>query len=251
MMHLPPELLDEIINHLPDNTRYLRNCSLVAKSWVYPSRRRLFDAVEIFGDSDLESWVGTISPTNVGVLQHVRSLYCRVAEFHSSPHSPIDFLHDYWHSFRQLEHLTMYAEFLPPLTRIGTYSAFQHTLSYLSLQCCLATTNGLVTLINYFSNLTHLALSELSYREDDQPTPPLSRPLQKLSLAEFYTDDSLGLLDQFLALRPRCEEIAIVMNWSSYPLLAQRVIDGADASVKRLRLESELGGTCNVPNMIY
>ena len=249
-MHLPPELLDEIINHLPDNTRYLRNCSLVAKSWVYPSQRRLFDTVDVLGDSDLRSWVRTISPTKAGVLQHVRSLHCQVAESPSSPHPSIDFLRDYSHSFRQLERLTLYAGFLPPLTRIGTYSAFQHTLSYLSVQCCLATTNGLVTLINYFPNLAHLDLSEICHWEDNQPTPPLSRPLQKLSLTEFCTENSLDLLDRLLAIRPQCEEIAIAMHWSSYPSLAQRVIDGVDVSVKRLCLASELTGTCNVPNMM-
>ena len=249
-MHLPPELLDEIINHLPDDKIYLRNCSLVAKSWVYPSRRRLFNTINFSGDADLKLWLGTISPTNVGVLQHVRSLQCQIAESPSSPHPPVDLLRDYSPSLCQLERLTLYAGFLPPLAQISTYSTFQHALSYLSLQCCIVTTNGVVTLVNYFPNLAHLDLSELCHWADDLPTPPFSRPLQKLTLTEFSTDDSVGLVDQLLALRPQCEEIAIGMFWSSCPSLAQHVIDGVEASVKRLCLESDLRGMCNIPKMV-
>jgi len=42
-MNLPQELLDEILSYLPpddrEGKRPLRNYSLVAKSWVNPSRR--------------------------------------------------------------------------------------------------------------------------------------------------------------------------------------------------------------------
>jgi len=212
-MDLPPELLDKIISHLPDDKIYLQNCSLVAKSWVYPSQRRLFNVVCVWGDTELKSWSDAISPTNVGVLQHVRSLTCKIADTPGSCYSPLDFLRDYSPSFRQLERLTLLSGFLPSLdTQMNTYSAFQHTLSYLSLQRCIATASGLAALVNYFPNLAHLDLSELFHWGVSQPTHPLSRPLQKLTVTEFYAGHSLGLLDRFMELHPRCEEVTIRMT---------------------------------------
>jgi len=249
-MDLPSELLDEIIEHISDNKIYLQNCSLVAKSWVYPSRRRLFNTVRVWDDADLKSWLGTISPTNVGVLQHVRSLHCQIDEPPESPRPPIDLLRDYSPSLFRLERLSLYTGVLPPLTQISSYSAFQHTLSYLSLQRCVATTHGIVTLVNYFPNLAHLNVSELYDWEDGQQAPSFSQPLQKLSVADFYTINSLDFLDQLMGLRPRCEEITIGMYWSSCPLLAQHVVDGVETSVKRLYLTSDLRGTRNVPKMV-
>ena len=250
-MDLPQELIDKIIGYIPpDDQKSLQNCSLVKKSWVYPSRRRLFNTVHVWGDTNLKLWLGTISPTNVGVLQHVRSLHYQIAEPPDSPDPRVDPLHDYSHSFRQLERLTLFSGFLPSLTQIETYSAFRHTLSYLSLQRCIATVNGLVTLINYFPNLAHLNLSELFHWGDSQLIPPPSRPFKKLTVTEFYTNHSLGLLDQFMGMDPQCEEVTVSIYRSSCPSLAQHVIDGVEASVKCLYLESDLRGMCNISKMV-
>ena len=164
-MDLPQELLDEIIGYIPrDDQQSLRNCSLVAKSWVNPSRRRLFEAVSVAGKF-LKLWLATISPTNVGVLQHVRWIVCQIREAPHEPHGSVDVLRDYSPSFRQLEHLTFYAGFLPSLTQIGTYAAFQHTVTYLRLQACDVSPDGIVALVNYFPNLAQLELIDLyTYR---------------------------------------------------------------------------------------
>jgi len=249
-MDLPPELLDEIIEYVSDETIYLRNCSLVAKSWVYPSRRRLFDTIHIWGDADLKSWLDTISPTNVRVLQHVRSLQCQIADPPESPRPSIDLLRDYSPSFRRLKYLTLYTGFLPPSTQISSYSAFQHTLSDLSLYRCTATANGIVTLVNYFPNLASLDLGELCDGVGGQPAPSFSRPIQKLFATDFYTDDSLGFLDRLMGLRPQCEDIIIYKYQSLCPSLAQHVVNGVEACMKRLCLLSALRGTCNVPIMV-
>ena len=139
-MDLPQELIDEIIDNIPPNDRKsLRSCSLVAKSWVYPSRRRIFRSVDISGAACLGSWLDKIPPTNIEILQHVHSLTYRIANTPGSPHPSIDFLRDYSPSFRQLEHLTFLSGFLgvpsASLTEIGTlpYPAFQRTVSHLCL----------------------------------------------------------------------------------------------------------------------
>ncbi|KAF9643104.1 hypothetical protein BDM02DRAFT_3123844 [Thelephora ganbajun] len=75
-MDLPQELLDEVLNRLPLDDKYdqlpLRNCSLVAKSWVQPGRRRLFETREI--REICCSWLDNIPPTSDGLLQHVHLL---------------------------------------------------------------------------------------------------------------------------------------------------------------------------------
>ena len=131
-MELPPELLDKIISHVhPNDKKLLQNCSLVAKSWVYPSQKRIFKAVDVWGDTHLKLWLDAISPTNVRVLEHIRSIQCQITKPPDSPHPPVDLLRNYSPSFRQLERLTFFSGFLPSLTQISAYSAFQHTLSHL------------------------------------------------------------------------------------------------------------------------
>jgi len=78
-MDLPQELIDEIIDHvLSDGEESLRNCSLAARSWIHPSQRRIFESVTTLGAARLKLWLNTISPTNVKILQHVRSLSCQI-----------------------------------------------------------------------------------------------------------------------------------------------------------------------------
>ena len=74
-MNLPQELLDEILSHIPSWDRSsLRQCSLVSKSWLEPSRRRLFSYVYIHSNYTYEPWLKNVSPANTGLLRHVRSL---------------------------------------------------------------------------------------------------------------------------------------------------------------------------------
>lgn len=75
-MHLPQELLEEILSYLPlddeQDEQSLRNCSVVARSWVNPSRRRLFKMVGIRNEG-IQLWLANVPSTNEGLLQHVRS----------------------------------------------------------------------------------------------------------------------------------------------------------------------------------
>ena len=76
-MNLPQELLEEILSHLPledeQGKQSLQKHSLVAKSWVNPTQRRLFETVEL-QDKTLNLWLANIPSTNEELLRHVRSL---------------------------------------------------------------------------------------------------------------------------------------------------------------------------------
>ena len=251
-MGLPPELLDEIIGYIPlRDEKSFRSCSLVAKWWIHPSQRRLFEAVRIWGSKELKLWLGTISPTNVGVLQLVRSLTYTIANTSDSPHESVDPLCDYLPSFHQLRSLAFFTVPLPSLTQIGAYNAFQHILSYLSLTRCTVTASGVVALVNYFPNLAHLDLYDLYQSAHGPLAHSFSRPLRTLSIAEFYTDDGLDFIDRLMSLHPRCDEVTVCTFYESCPSLAQRVIDGVEGSVKRLKIKCDPICVSNVSKSLW
>ena len=244
MIDLPQELLAKIIGHLSPHAPSLRNCSLVAKSWLYPSQSHLFHSVNVQGLYALRSWQTIISPANTELLQHVRSLHCTITYLSNSPLSRancVEFLTEYSPSLRQLKRLSLALGHISSLNQLGTPSAFQHTLAGLSLVDCDVTINILATLVNYFYNLVDLHLCGLNYVVNDQPSPPLSRPLRKLTVANFYYRCDLTLIDQLSGLQPQCDEVTI---WSFLPSpsLAQRVINGVEASVRYLHLGKDLKG---------
>ena len=71
-MDLPQELIDKITCNLASDIPSLHSCSLVAKSWIHPSRRWLFKDVLISAYSH-QRWLDRISPANVELLRNIRS----------------------------------------------------------------------------------------------------------------------------------------------------------------------------------
>ena len=57
--YLPPEILDYVANQLHDEPESLRNCSLVAKSWVPRARKHLFANIEFDSPWELQLWKKT------------------------------------------------------------------------------------------------------------------------------------------------------------------------------------------------
>jgi hypothetical protein len=200
-MNLPPELLDEIIGHLPiNNQQKLRDCSLVAKSWIYPSQKRLFKSVEI-EPRNLSSWQDSISRTNVVLLGHVRILRYEASELAHCA------LRHYFPSFRQLRHLTLVSTRLSSLPQqIELFSAFQHTLSAICLRNCSIPGNAFVTLINHFPHLVRLGLRSLDFCKEDGPILPLSRLLLKRLYVSALSTESLDFLGELSKQGLRFEE---------------------------------------------
>jgi len=63
--HLPPEIVDHIIDELHEETQTFRNCCLVAKSWVPRTRKHLFVDSEFTSHKVLEPWKNTFpGPSN-------------------------------------------------------------------------------------------------------------------------------------------------------------------------------------------
>ena len=249
---LPPELLDEIVGHLlPHGQESLRSCSLVAKSWVYSSGRLLFKTVEIL-EQNLGSWLENISPTNVEILGHVYSLSYGIVNTRLTPREVIDLarrmgaLRDYLSSG-----FVWSSTPIPSLPqRIQIFSAFQRTLTSITLENCMVTTSAVVTLIDYFPNLIWIYLYNISHGTDGERIPPLSRLLLRgLSVIDFDTLYDLDLLDELSGLGLRFEEVAIGgrVHAATWPKFAKRVVGAFGASARRLTLLGSRNGIPNLP----
>ena len=243
-MNLPQEVLDEIFSHLDPyyDGVSLRACSLVARSWVYPAQRRFFSSVTITPAVE-QSWNDNISPTNIKLLSHVRSLDYGKWSHQRFP-SRVGALVDYFPSLRQLRSLTLTRMWigLGFSEHVEVFSAFQHTLSSLYLRDIYLPWTALIILINYFPFLKNLEVQNPSFGErDDHPTP-LSRPLHgRLAITKFAEPALKTLSDRLPALGGQlaCDELAIWGRLINHLVCLdhyQCVIDTCGKNLKRLSL---------------
>ena len=185
-MELPQELLDEILSHLPkDDAETLRACSLVKRSWVYPAQRLLFSSIVLSARAYL-LWGNKIDPDKTELLDHVRSFHYWAPNNKTSCLSTSDPIYGftrYLAAFRRLRTLTL--SDMPfssitsnPSQEANIYSAFQHTLSSLSILECSISWSVFIQLIGYFPNLRNLEICNLHYGRDDRQPITLSRPLR-------------------------------------------------------------------------
>ena len=168
-MTLPPELVDEILTHLRRDSQALRNCSLVAKTWTYPSQKYLYTYLHVT-PSNYQTWREIASPTSAELLRHVHSLTC------CHYHILRDFQEDYLRSFHYLQNLTLMRVFNIGLDTVDSFSAFQNTLSSLFLSNVTFTLDAFVKLLGYFPNLRRLNLDEPFFYAEHRTVPSPSTP---------------------------------------------------------------------------
>ncbi|KAF9647248.1 hypothetical protein BDM02DRAFT_3117389 [Thelephora ganbajun] len=244
-MNLPQELLDEILSHLPldykEDQQSLRNHSLVAKSWVNPTRRRLFRTIEI-REMTLQSWLDIIPPANEELLQHVRSLFYIVntaAQWTlQQPEYHVDVLRDYLPSLHQLRHLSLSSMHISSdiAQQVDIFSAFQHTLSRLSLDYCNITISALITLINHFPSLDCLDLNHPLREVDGEPVSPVSRPLMRELHISGVHGNGFDLLRELSELGPVFDEIVIGGRLQERSHILGLILGTVGVKAKRLRL---------------
>ena len=75
---IPPEIFDHIVDHLYDEPDALRNCCLVARSWIPCARKHLFADIEFSSPNCLESWKTTFPdpPNSPAYHTHTLSVRC-------------------------------------------------------------------------------------------------------------------------------------------------------------------------------
>ena len=237
-MKFPPELVEEIIGHIPRiDKKTLQNCSLVSKSWAYSGQKRLFEIVHL-NEWNLPSWLDNISPTNTTLLGHVRQLFCDYSgrEVEAVHHD----LRDYLLSFCKLETFSLHrAHIASHHHPTEFFSVFHHTLSTLCLWNCTVTKNGFAPLISCFPNLTFLFLHYLNHSNEDEPTPPLSRSHLKTLSVDVWPENGLVLLNELSGLGMRFDEVSIDTKLLLHPAwsgFVKCIIDVFGANAKCLRL---------------
>ena len=72
--YLPPELLDRTIDFLHDNTKALKECCLVSKSWIPRTRQHLFAHVIFHPQKSLQSWMETFPDPFNSPAHHTHTL---------------------------------------------------------------------------------------------------------------------------------------------------------------------------------
>ena len=83
---VPQELVSEVLDHLVNDTATLRSCSLVTRSWIYPSRRHLFNTI-LFTADEITKWNRSFPYPEDSPARLVRDLsFCFM-----EPDVPIDF----------------------------------------------------------------------------------------------------------------------------------------------------------------
>ena len=229
-MTLPPELIDEILTDLRDDKPTLRNCSLIAKSWVYPSQKLLYAHVHLTPETH-RIWQENSSPTSAELLQHVRTLKCH--NFHSLEPSH----GDYFGSLHCLERLA-FCELVPVEPNItNLFSAFQTTLLSLSLSHVFLTWAAFTTVVDYFPNLRDLHVTRFSFVGDVRSVPPLSRPPRgKLRLSSLSRENISVLSNGLSASELRYDELEIVNMGSQTPSRTRSIISACGGTLKRLVL---------------
>jgi hypothetical protein len=206
-MILPPELIDEVLIHLRHDKKTLRNCSLVAKSWTYPSQKYLYTRIRV-APSTYQKWRGIASPTSVELLRHVHSLSChKFLSLHVLQR-------DYLKSFHGLQNLTLEQVHNVGLDTVESFLAFQNTLSSLSLFHVCFTLDAFIKLLGYFPNVRELRLYNPTFDTEHLTTPPPNSkpPRGALHLSLSSARDTDILLRGLCALELEYDELDIYEN---------------------------------------
>ena len=256
MNSLPLELFDIIIGYI-DDKESLENCSLVARSWEDPSRKRLFKYIQTPPRS-LETWLERISQGRNGtLLEHVHRLTCN-DEFSFSllyQDKPEDGIFcDRFGSLRQLRHLKFRATvlYIWPQKAESVFSALGNTLSRITLWSCAVPKSLVPILINCLPNLEHLCLKDVFFVPGvgGESTLLISRShLKKLSIGE-QNVKSLDFLSELWEQMLRFDEVALLpcgTHADGWTVTANCVIRTFGASAKYLRIPHIPNSTCSLP----
>jgi len=73
--HLPPEILDHIVDLLHDDPDSLEKCCLVSKSWIPRTRKHIFAHIKFDTEEDLESWKAIFPDPSTSPAHYANTLY--------------------------------------------------------------------------------------------------------------------------------------------------------------------------------
>jgi len=89
---LPPEILDHVIDQLPDDVTTLKACCLVSRSWIQRARKHLFANLSFDASTPrLELWKNTFPDSTNSPAHHTRTLFISYPDFIRAPDTILTF----------------------------------------------------------------------------------------------------------------------------------------------------------------
>lgn len=187
---IPTEIFERILDHLYDDVRTLKACTLVCWSWFTRSRYHLFADVQL--DSPrIDEFLQCFDANTLRAVRGLTACVPREFQFQldrtpssSSSSQPED-------PFVKVSILLPNIEFLrlatfPPPTRLPSWLAnYQNTLTHLVIQnTVFPTMSSFLTAISGLRVLRHLGVEFVCWMTQDFPSPeefPVSEVLESLS----------------------------------------------------------------------
>jgi len=160
---VPQELVDEVLDHLADDMATLRSCSLVAKSWIYSSRRHLFNSI-FFTANDITNWSKTFPDPEDSPAWHVRDLsFCFI-----QPDVPIDFA-DRMPYFSNVQKLTLIGRAATDPGFISALGQLPPSTRSVDITFSKVLNEHIVSVMQQLPNLDNLSLMSMEW---GGPIPP-------------------------------------------------------------------------------
>jgi len=160
---VPQELVDEVLNHLADDTVTLRSCSLVAKSWIHSSHRCLFNTV-FFTANDITKWNKTFPDPEDSPARHVRDLSFCFVELDV----PIDFA-DRMPYFSNVRKLTLIGRVATDPDFISALGRLPPSTRSVDITFSKVLTAHIISVMKQLPNLDNLSLMSTEW---GGPIPP-------------------------------------------------------------------------------
>ena len=178
-IHIPTEIIDQIVDYFHADKSCLRNCALVCKSWTFSCRRYIFYSVVLeYWSWSFPAWNRTISATVNGPHLHTRKLTVDARYFErryrQSSNVITPFL-QHWFLFVNVRDLDIRGSADEnTLDKISIHDIFGHlsgTLRSLSTLATCCSPQALIFLIASFQHLERLDLNCISFISSRLPHP--------------------------------------------------------------------------------
>ena len=200
--HLPPEILDHIVNflHLHGKPETLKQCCLVSRSWVPRARKHLFADVELVTEHHIKAWKKAFPDPSRSPAHYTRNLViCCVEGVGTEDVQEGGWLHPFSRVVRlELNLRTMHN----PTISLVPFLKFSPSVKFL---CVFASGSlphtQIFHLIHFLPLLENLSLAGRKADEWDLPppidfsTPPALTGTLQLTLAEGIETVARRLLD--------------------------------------------------------
>ncbi|KAJ6551399.1 hypothetical protein B0H19DRAFT_1157486 [Mycena capillaripes] len=181
-MSLPQELIDEILEHLAEDYKSLKACSLVSRAWVLRSRSNLFETCTLL-PRNIHVFQELLRSPGCTFLRHIRSIKASRYDWHHHDHCFNEIVADLRvaqiHTLKLTLNIVVNAANADTFFRTGFATAFPHVRRLLLICSFDGQPAPLVDMICFFP-----ALQELQIRpgnSDSGSQARMSRMAQPLA----------------------------------------------------------------------